>query len=189
MAEFAVFATTDDLDDLWRLLFGDLQLIAYPSPILLPTSPLTSFQQVAHHLRERPTSWPATTFFLTKHDWGRATIPYELCETNPNFPHYWYVMQRRGTPSIHFEPGLCSTSLVHASIFSDYPYYYGPSPGSSWPRPESLKAAMTTLRRRAKYCGEILHSPSRRRAIAMPGALHALRLGATLNHRGASYGR
>ena len=66
MAEFAVFATSQDKDRLLETALVALGLKAYPSPIPAgnPIAALATPEQIAHYISEQPRPWPATTFFL-----------------------------------------------------------------------------------------------------------------------------
>ena len=192
MAEFAVFATSQDKDRLLETALVALGLKAYPSPIPAgnPIAALATPEQIAHYISEQPRPWPATTFFLAGDDWGADPVRYDLCDSDPHFPPFQYVVQRHGKPSIHFEPGTVSPSAISASVFSDYPYYYRAYlPGETLLRPSALKSAMAMLRRTSKIGGKVFSSPSRRKAIVMPGACKAFEHGVELRHQGVAYGR
>ena len=192
MAEFAVFATSQDQDHLLETALVALGLKAYPSPIPVgnPITSLATPEQVAHYIAAQPTPWPATSFFLAADEWGADPVLYDLCDSNPRFPPFQFGVQRRGKPSIHFEPGTVSPSAITASVFSDYPYYYRAYlPGETLQRPSAIRTAMTMLQRASRLGGKVLFSPSHRKAIAMPGAYKAFDRGVELRHQGVAYGR
>lgn len=201
MSEISFFATDDDLDVLWALIFSELRLSAYPDPWFgeLPAPALNNAIEVAAHLGAHPAVAPALSYFLVSPDWSTEPLEYWRCENNPNFAAYWTVEQRHGGPSIHFHPRFGypnrDASKKHApSIlarsFSDYPTYHSiVDRGAVIQRPDGLSSAMHSIRRKLRSLGAPVRASTGRRAFALSGAIASHDAGAPLGDGKLRYAR
>jgi hypothetical protein len=195
MAQITFFATDDDCDAIWRVIFVELHMTAYPDPWFdeLPAPALTSQADVSENLADYPRVAPGLGYFLTSPEWSIEPLDYRLCENNPNFAPHWYVSQRYGGPSIHFIPRFgypwhTETKQIISGMLSDYPYYYSAIDHRQIiERPAALVETMETIRQRLRSLGKIVRAPSGERAIAVSNALTARDAGQVLRTRDIIY--
>jgi hypothetical protein len=189
MAQVTFFATDDDCDLIWDMVFRALRMIAYPDPWFgaLPAPAFNTPAQISANVAQYPRVAPGLGYFLTSGDWSNEPLEYERCEHNPNFAPYWYVRQRCGGPSIHFIPRFGypwwhnNTQQLISGQFSDYPFYYSAADHRQIiKRPAGLAATMKTIERRLRSLGKIVRAPSGKRAIALGNALRAHDAGVVL---------
>lgn len=201
MSEIAFFATDDDLDGLWALIFSELRLSAYPDPWFgeLPAPALNNACEVAAHLGTHPAVAPLLSYFLISPDWSTEPLDYWRCDNNPHFAAHWTVSQRYGGPSIHFVPrhsypkrGVSrdKAASILPGRFMDYPYYHSIiDRGAVIQRPDGLSRTMSSIRRKLRSLGAPVRTPTGRRAIALSGALAAHDAGVALAGGDLRYAR
>ncbi len=181
MAQITFFATDDDCNAIWRLIFVEMRMTAYPDPWFgeLPAPALASQADVSQNLADYPGVAPGLGYFLTSSEWSIEPLDYRLCAHNPNFPPHWCVRQRYGGPSIHFIPRFgypwhTDPHQVISGMLSDYPYYHSTTDhGEIIERPAGLVATMKTVKHRLRSLGTVVRAPTGQRAIAMANALTA----------------
>lgn len=187
MAEITFFATEDDCNTIWRIIFG-VGMTAYPSSMFgsLPSPALIRQEDVTEHLSQYPRIAPALSYFLTAPDWTHRPLEYRPCRDNPHFDPHWNVRQRYGGPSIHFIPRFGyprkqESEQIVSGMFGDYPSYYcTDDPDQIVARPPGLAAAMGEIRRELRSQGRLVRSSTGQRTIALDGAVAAHESGVVL---------
>jgi hypothetical protein len=188
MAEITFFATEQDCDILWDIIFVEMGLNAFPDPWFgdLPIPTLWTRADVAANLMVYPRVAPCLSYFLTSPDWTVEPLRHTLCTNNPNFAPHWCVSQREGGPSIHFLPAYGypwhrPPDRIISGDFGDYPYYWSVLfDGETIKRPDELASTMKALRQRIHAHGRMVRADCGNRAIAMRGALEAYEKGVVL---------
>jgi hypothetical protein len=181
MSQITFFATDDDFDSIWAMIFSELGMTAYPDPWfgVLPAPALTSPTDVSANLKQYPHVAPGLGYFLTSPQWSIEPLEYHLCDSNPHFAPNWHVSPRSGGPSIQFiprfgYPGHKEPHQIISGMFSDYPCYYSANPQRQIiERPASLVSTMKAIRQRLRSLGKTVRAQDGKRAIALRRALTA----------------
>ena len=156
MAEITFFATDDDWSGLWRFLFDDLGLTAFPDKWFadIPAPALTSYDDVIANLAAYPRVAPALGYSLTSANRSTEPIRYERCSVNPNFTPFWYIQPRHGGPAINCIPAYGypwwkPPGEIIAGQFFDYPSYYSTAVRAGdmivIDRPDGLESTMRSI--------------------------------------------